>query len=83
MTTLFVGIKEFRANMSKIMAAAIKNKQKIVVRSKDEPLFELRPLSKKEVISAKFALAIKKGEEDFKNGRWHTLEEVEKRYGLK
>lgn len=48
MNTLFIGIKEFRKNMAKVTADALENKQRVIILRKNQPIFELIPLSKKD-----------------------------------
>ena len=83
MTTRFVGLKEFRANMAKISAQVLKNKQRLIVLRKNVPIFELRPIPRSDHSLDTFADAIRKGEEDIAAGRVYTLEEVERHLGLK
>ncbi|MEK7532518.1 MAG: hypothetical protein AAB579_02865 [Patescibacteria group bacterium] len=82
MTTRFVGLKELRQNMARITNAALKKKERLIVLRKNEPLFELRPLSKKDVILERFLLSIREAEEDVKAGRVYSQEEIEKMFGL-
>lgn len=77
-----VGLKELRQNMAGITREAIKKKQKLLVFKQNRPLFELRPLSKREVYEAELALAVVRAEADLKAGRTYTLEEVAKELGL-
>ncbi|MFH0830503.1 MAG: hypothetical protein V1895_00370 [Parcubacteria group bacterium] len=77
-----VGLKELRQNMSKITQEALRKNQRLVVFKKNRPLFELRPLTKKERYEAELLLAVERAEEDYKTGRYYTLEEVANKLGL-
>lgn len=46
MTTKFIGVKELRQNMARVAYAARKHNQRLIVLKKNEPIFELRPLTK-------------------------------------
>ncbi len=59
MDTLFIGIKEFRQNMAKVTQDALDNKRRIIILRKNEPIFELIPLSKKDRECWKFEIDYK------------------------
>ncbi len=82
MTTRFVGLKEFRQNMAKIANRSLKKRERLVLLRKNEPIFELRPLSKKDALVEGFLLSLREAEEDIKAGRVYSHEEVEKMFGL-
>ena len=82
MTTKFIGIKELRQNMAKITEQARKNNQRLIVLRKNEPIFELRPLSKKDATLERLALDIQEGLEDVKAGRVYSHEEIKNYFGL-
>ncbi len=82
MTTRFIGLKELRMNMARITAEAVKKKQRLIVLRKNVPLFELRPLSKKDAEIERLLLAVKEGREDLAAGKTYSLEQMEKRLGL-
>lgn len=46
---MHVGVKEFRANMHGISEKARKNKCRLLIMKKNVPVFEVRPLSPKEL----------------------------------
>lgn len=56
MDTLFIGLKEFRQNMARVTQDALDNKRRIIILRKNEPLFELIPLSKKDQECWKFEI---------------------------
>ncbi len=82
MTTKFIGVKEFRQNMAKISESARKNNQRLIVLRKNEPIFELRPLSKKDATLERFALDIQECLEDAKAGRVYSHEDVKNFFGI-
>ena len=82
MTTKFIGVKEFRQNMAKISEMARKKNQRLIVLRKNEPIFELRPLSKKDATLERLALDIHEGLEDVKAGRVYSHEEIKDFFGL-
>ena len=82
MTTKFIGVKEFRKNMAKISTQAQKNNQRLIILRKNEPIFELIPLSKKESNLEKISLEIEEGLNDLKEGNVISHADVKKRFGL-
>ena len=68
--------------MAKITKEAQKKNQRLIVLRKNEPIFELRPLSKDEVIDEELAFSIERGLADMRVGRTRSHEEVKKRFGL-
>jgi len=82
MTTKFVGTKELRQNMAKITRNAQKKNERIIVLRKNQPIFELRPLSPKGIFQESFIKSIEKAKEDVKKGRVYDFEEVCKKLGL-
>lgn len=83
MITKFIGLKEFRQNMAKISNQALKKNQRLIVLRKNQPIFELRPLTKEGIYLESVMVKIKRAEEDVRQGRVYTQEEIEKKYGLK
>ena len=84
MTTRFISFNELRQNISAFAGKrSNKKKQRLILQSKNEFFFELRPLTKKEIAMEKFAREIEEAEEDVKAGRVYSIEEVEKRLNMK
>jgi prevent-host-death family protein len=79
MTTKLIGIKEFRQNISSYVRKAQKGKTRIIVTSRNIPLFEIKPFSE-DIELLSFFNEIMKGKEDVKKGRVHTQEEVLARF---
>lgn len=69
---MHVGVKEFRANMHGISEKARKNKCKLLIMKKNVPVFEVRPLSPKEMFDNEILTAQK----EMKEGKFYTTEEV-------
>ena len=82
MTTKFVGIKEFRANMASYSETCRKKNQRLIIMRKNQPLFELRPLDPKAASLEKLLRAVEEGREDVRMGRVMTTEQVIKKLGL-
>ncbi|MBM5789740.1 hypothetical protein FJZ23_01470 [Candidatus Parcubacteria bacterium] len=82
MTTRFIGVKTFRQQMAKVAAQARKKNERLILLKKNEPIFELRPLSKKDAVLEKLRHEIDEAEHDVKAGRVYSIEEIEKRLGL-
>lgn len=68
--------------MARITSNAYRKKERLIVLRKNEPIFELRPLSRKDALLEGFLLSIREAEEDIKAGRVYRQEEVEKMFGL-
>jgi len=82
MTTRFVGLKEFRQNMAKISSQAQIKNQKLIILKKNQPIFELHPLSKKESILENLIKDVDEALDDVKNKRLLTQKEVENMLGV-
>ena len=82
MTTRFIGVKELRQNISKVSDQALKKNERLIVLRKNVPIFELRPLSKKDAILERLVLDLQEAEADVKAGRLYSQEDVEKMLGL-
>ncbi len=82
MTTKLIGLKEFRQNMAKYSDEARRKKQRLIILKKNEPIFELRPLSKEDAVMERLTADINEALEDVKNGDVYSQEEMEKLFGL-
>lgn len=82
MVTRFVGTKELRQNMSKITKDAQKKNERIIVLRKNEPIFELRPLSSQDSVSESFVREIELARKEAKDGKVYSQEEILKEFGL-
>jgi len=82
MVTKLIGVKEFRQNMAKYSAAAKRNGWRYVVLSRNVPIFEVKPFSKKEAIMEKLAADIAEARQQWRDGKSLPLEEALKSIGL-
>ena len=82
MTTKLIGLKKFRQNMAKYSDEARRKKHRLIILKKNEPIFELKPLSKKDAAMERLLADIKEAQEDVKNGDVYSQEEMEKLFGL-
>lgn len=82
MTTRFVGLKEFRQNIAKFSAEAYKKTQRLVILRKNQPIFEIRPLTAKQAFTDDLMIRLERAEEEFKNGKTYSQNEIEKSLGL-
>ncbi len=79
MTTRFVGLKEFRANIVRIAQEAGKKKQRIVVTSRNLPMLEVTPLlawDEEGVYKQKFVQETLKTLREDKKSRTYTSAEI-------
>jgi len=82
MNTKLIGVKEFRQNLAGIAVIAAKKNQRYIVLRKNKPIFELRPITGKDLAREQFFSEIEEARADAKAGRTYTLEQVEKKLGL-
>ena len=82
MTTKFIGVKEFRQNIAKIAKNSKQNNQRLVILNRNIPIFEVRPLSRKDFTLESLALGIQQGLDDAKAGRVYSQTQIESMLGL-
>ncbi len=82
MVTKFIGIREFRQNITNLQAKALKNNWRFVVLNRNQPVFKVEPLTKKDAILEKIVIDIEEAREDVRKGRVYDAEEVRKELGL-
>ena len=82
MITSFIGLKELRGRLTQVALRARKERRRYIVLRKNEPLFELRPISKKDATLEQLQQALKKAEEDIRKGNLYSQKEVEKMLNL-
>ena len=82
MKTRFIGMKQLRQNMAKISRQAEKKQERIVVLRKNNPVFELRPLSGEDALLESLRRDIEEAKRDVRTGRIYSQKTVEKRLGL-
>lgn len=82
MITKFVGMKELRQNMAKLSTRAHQKNERLIVLRKNQPIFELRPLSNKDSLIEIFRQDIEIAQTDINSGAVYSQEEVRKILGL-
>ena len=82
METHFIGTKELRQNMAKVVKDTERKNQRLIVMRKNKPVFELRPLSTNDMLVESFRKDIEEARSDKKSKNTYNQEEVEKILGL-
>ena len=82
MTTKLIGVREFRQNIATLYAKARKNNWRYIILNRNQPIFKVEALSKKEAIVEKLAQEIAEAREDVKKGRVYDFDEICKELGL-
>ncbi len=82
MTTKFVGMKDFRQNMSQYTVQANDKKIKFIVLKKNIPVLEIIPIDEKEYAYIKLSKELEESEKQIKDGKFYTQEEVMTEFGL-
>lgn len=82
MATEFIGMKEFRQNISTLTKRTRKKNLRYIVLNKNKPVLEVRPLDERASSLEQLAKDIAKAREDVKRGRVYTQEEIMKEFGL-
>ena len=82
MRTKLIGVKEFRQNIASLYAKAVKNGWSYIVMNHQKPLFEVRPLTHKEVVLEQLVKDVAAAREDVKKGKVYTAAEVRRKLGL-
>lgn len=80
MTTKFVGMKDFRQNMSQYTKQANSKKIKFIVLKKNVPVLEINPIDEKEYVYTKLSKELDESEKQIKKGKFYTQEEVMKEF---
>ena len=82
MTTKFVGMRDFRQNMSKYTKQANNKQIRYIVLKKNVPVLEINPIDEKEFAYVRLSREIEASEKQIKEGKFYTQEEVMKEFGL-
>ncbi len=82
MTTHFIGLKELRGTLTRVAAEAHKKNRRYIVLRKNQPIFELRPFSQKDVTFEQLQQDLALAEKDIRAGKLYTQAEVEKMLNL-
>ena len=81
MNTKFIGVKEFRQNISDYVKRARKGNERFVVMNRNKPLFEIKPFAEDEYLDS-FVASILEAEADVATGRVISHSELVKKLGL-
>lgn len=81
MNTKFIGVKDFRQNISDYARRARKSDVRYVVMNRNKPLFEIKAFADDEYLDT-FVADVLKAEADVSRGESHSHEEVLKSLGL-
>jgi len=82
MTTKFVGIKEFRQNISQFAVKAKKENIKFIVLKKNVPILEISPIDEKNYTYIKLSEELRESEKQIEAGEFYTQEEVMSEFDL-
>ncbi len=82
MTTRTIGIKEFRANMTKLYRLAQKENICFIVMNHQQPVMRVEPLSEDALILEKYLPQIERGLKEVRQGKTVAAEKVYKKLGL-
>ena len=81
MNTKFIGIKDFRQNISDYAKRARKESVRFVIMNRNKPLFELKPFAEDTTLDS-FVSEVLTAEKDVAKGNFHTQEEIMKELGI-
>lgn len=81
MNTKFIGVKDFRQNISNYAKQARTGKARLIVMSRNKPLFEVKPFAEDEYLDS-FVADVLSAEADVALGKHYTQAEVFKELGL-
>lgn len=82
MITKMVGVKDFRQNLASYHKKAIKNGWNILVMNRNQAIFEIKPLNKKEAVLKKIAAEIAEAREQARTGKIFTMQEIRREFGV-
>ncbi|MBY0310186.1 hypothetical protein K2Q16_03525 [Patescibacteria group bacterium] len=81
MNTKFIGVKDFRQNISDYAKRARKSDVRYIVMNRNKPLFEIKAFVDDEYLDT-FVADVVKAEANVVRGNFHTQEEVFKKLGI-
>ncbi len=82
MSTKFIGVREFRQNITGLYKKAQKEGIRYIVLNKNKPVFEVRPISEKDFSLERLMAVTTEARNDAKAGRVYSLENLEKELGI-
>lgn len=83
MTTTFVGIKDFRKDVTGYAKKAHQKDTQIIITHRQVPLFKLEPITEDDedlYLTPKLLVELKKAREEILNGEYVTHEEIMKEF---
>lgn len=80
--TKLIGVKDFRQNLAAYYVKGIKNGLTYLVTSRNRAIFAVKPLTKKEAAMRKLATELAEAEQQVREGKVYTLEEVRQHLGI-
>ena len=83
MTIRMIGIQRFRQNLTALLKQAQEKNIYFILMRHAVPIAKVIPLTKKEKDLEELAREVAEAREDFRKGNVHTLEEIEKEFGLR
>lgn len=81
MTTKFIGMREFRDHLAKYTKKAKKGVRYVVLR-KNVPVLEVKPIDEKQFAMERLSAEIEEAEQNIREGKFYTQEEILKEFGL-
>lgn len=81
MNTTFIGVKDFRQNMSDYARRAQKGETRFVIMNHNKPLFEIKPFAEDEHLDS-FVASVLVAEAEVTQGKYYTHEEVMRELGI-
>lgn len=81
MNTKFIGVKDFRQNMSDYAKRAQKGDSRYIVMNRNKPLFEITPFAEDEYLDS-FVASVVKAEAEVAAGKVISHEALVKKLGL-
>jgi len=82
MTTRFIGIREYRRNLSKLIEEARKKNIHFVVMRHSKIVAHVTPPTEKEMILEELVRDVAEAREQARRGEVYTEEEIAKKYGI-
>jgi len=82
MTTQFIGVKEFRQNLASYYKKAKRKSIRYIVLNKNKPIFEVKPMSQKDVVLEELLSDVASARQEVKQGRVESLETVMKEFNI-
>jgi hypothetical protein len=83
MTTKFIGMKDFRQNMTKYSELAKKKNIRYIILKKNCPIFEITPVSEDDLIYMQLKKQIDQAEKEIAEGKYYTMDQIKEMFGLK